>query len=59
MEDKMAGYQHQLNEHEFEPTPGKSEEQGSQEFCRPWGCKELDTTEQQKQQGVNQRNDMT
>ena len=25
MEDKMVGYQHQLNEHEFEPTLGKSE----------------------------------
>jgi len=21
----MVGYQHQLNKHEFEPTPGKSE----------------------------------
>ena len=25
MENKMVGYQHQLNKHEFESTPGKSE----------------------------------
>ena len=34
----------QLNEHEFEQTPGNSEEQGSLACCSPWGHKELDTT---------------
>ena len=33
-----------LNEHEFEQTLGDSEGQGSQVCCRPWGCKELDTS---------------
>ena len=31
--------------HEFEPTLGDSERQGSLACCSPWGCKELDTTE--------------
>ena len=40
----MVGWHHQLNGHEFEQTPGDSEEQGSLECCIPEGCKELDTT---------------
>ena len=35
---------HQLNGHEFESTRGDSEGQGSLACCRPWGCKESDTT---------------
>ena len=35
-----------LNGHEFEPTPGDSEGQESLVCSSPWGCKELDTTEQ-------------
>ena len=31
---------------EFEQIPGDSEGQGSLVCCSPWGCKELDTTEQ-------------
>ena len=31
---------------EFEQTPGDSEGQGSLGCCSPWGCKELDMTEQ-------------
>ena len=31
--------------HEFEQTPGVSEEQGSLAYHSPWGHKELDTTE--------------
>ena len=42
----MAGWHHQLNGHEFEPTPGDGEGQGSLACCRPWGCKESDATEQ-------------
>ena len=33
---------------EFEQTLGDSEGQGSLACCSPWGCKELDTTEQQQ-----------
>ena len=29
IEDEMVGWHHQLNGHEFEETPGDSEEQGS------------------------------
>ena len=32
-EDEMAGWDHRLNEHEFEQTPGDSEEQGSLVCC--------------------------
>ena len=45
-EDEMVGWHHQLNGHEFEQTPGYSEEQGSLMCCSPWGHKESDTTEQ-------------
>ena len=42
----MVGGLHQLNRHEFEKTLGNSEEWGSLVCCSPWGCIELDTTEQ-------------
>ena len=45
-EDEMVGWHHRLNGHVFEQTPGDGERQGSLVCCRPWGCKELDTTEQ-------------
>ena len=45
-EDKMTGWHHQLNEHEFEQAPRDGEGQGSQACCSPWGHKESDTTEQ-------------
>ena len=41
----MVRYHHQLNEHEFEQTPGDSEGQGSLVCCNPWGHKEADVTE--------------
>ena len=44
-EDKMVGWHHLLNGHEFEQTPWASERQGSLACCRPWGRKELDVTE--------------
>ena len=34
-EDKMIGWHHQLNAHEFEQTLGDSEGQGSLAFCSP------------------------
>ena len=45
-EDEMVGWHHWLNGHEFEETPGDSEEQGSLACCSPGGCKESDKTEQ-------------
>ena len=44
--NKMVGCYHWLNGHEFEQTPGNSEGQGSLACSSPWGCKELDTTQQ-------------
>ena len=44
-EDEMVGWHHQLNGHEFELAPGDGEGQGSLACCRPWGRKELDTSE--------------
>ena len=42
-EDKIVGWHHQFNAHEFEQTQGDSEGQGSLMCCSPWGHKELDT----------------
>ena len=44
-EDEMAGWHHRLDGHEFEWTPGDSEEQGGLACCNSWGRKESDTTE--------------
>ena len=43
---------HQLNGHDFEQTPGDSEEQGSPVCCSLWGCKESDTAEQLNWTGI-------
>ena len=45
-EDKMVGWHHQLNEHEFEQAPGDGEGEGSLVCCSPWDHKESDKTEQ-------------
>ena len=45
-EDEMVGWHHQLHGHESEQTPGDSEGQGSLACCSPWGCEELELTEQ-------------
>ena len=45
----MVGWHHRLNGHEFEQTLGDSEGQGRPVCGSPWGCKELDTTEQHQQ----------
>ena len=45
-EDEMIGWHHQLAGHDFEQAPGVGEGQGSLVCCSPWGCKELDMTEQ-------------
>ena len=44
-EDKMVGWQHQLNGHEFEQASGDGEGQGSLACCNLWGHKKVDTTE--------------
>ena len=45
-EDKIVGWQHRPNEHEFEQAPGDGDGQGGLACCSPWGRKESDTTEQ-------------
>ena len=45
--DKMVGWYHRLNGHEFEQALGDGEGQGSLACWSPWGGKESDTTEQQ------------
>ena len=46
--DKMVGWHHRFNGHEFGRTLGDGEGQGSLVCSSPWGRKELDTTEQRK-----------
>ena len=41
----MVGWHPRLNGHESEPTPGKSERQGSLVCCHPFDHKESDMTE--------------
>ena len=45
-EDEMAGWHHRLNGREFKQDPGIGDGQGGLACGRPWGGKELDTTEQ-------------
>ena len=40
----MVGWHHRLDGQEFEKSLGNGEGQGSLVCCRPWGCKESDTT---------------
>ena len=49
----MVGWYHQLNGHEFELAPGDGKGQGILVCYSPWGCKELDTTEQLNKNNVN------
>ena len=44
-EDKMVGWHHRLNRHEFEQAPGVGDGQGGLACYSPWGLKESDTTE--------------
>ena len=41
----MVGWQHRLNEHEFEQTPRDSEGQGRLAGYSPWDFEELDMTQ--------------
>ena len=38
-EDEMAGWHHQLDEHEFGWTPGVGDGQGGLGCCDSWGCR--------------------
>ena len=42
---RMVGWHHRLNGHEFEQTLGVGDGQGGLVRCSPWGPKESDTTE--------------
>ena len=44
-EDKMVGWHHRLNGHEFEQALGVGDGQGGLVCCSPWGRKKSDTTE--------------
>ena len=44
-EDEIVGWHHRLDGHKFEQAPGAGEQQGSLEFCSPWGHKESDRNE--------------
>ena len=35
-QDKMVGWHHQLDGHEFEQVPGVGDRQGSLVCCSPW-----------------------
>ena len=45
-DDKIVGWHHWLNGHEFEQAPAVGEGQGSLVCCSSSGCKESDTTDQ-------------
>ena len=45
-ENKMVGWHHRLDGHEFEQAPRVGDAQGSLACCSPWDHKESDTTEQ-------------
>ena len=44
-EDELVGWHHRLNGHEFEQVLGVGDGRGSLACYRPWGHKELGTTE--------------
>ena len=50
-EDKMVGWHHWLDGHEFKQALGDGEGQGSLACCSPWCYRELDTTK-----GLNNNN---
>ena len=50
----MVVWHRQLNGHQFGQTRGDDEGQGGLVCCSPWGCKELDMTEQ-----LNNNNEFT
>ena len=53
-EDEMVGWHCWLNG--YEQTPGDSKGQGSLMCCSPWGCKELNITEQLSNNNILEKN---
>ena len=51
-EDEMDGWHHQLDEREFEWSPGVGDGQGALAYCNSWGRKESDMTEWAEQNGT-------
>ena len=47
--EEIAGWHHRCDGHELRQTLGDGEGQGGLAYCSPWGCKEMDTNEQQQQ----------
>ena len=45
-EDEMVGWHHLFSGHELGQTPGDNEGQRGLVCCNPWGCNEMDMTEQ-------------
>ena len=45
-EDEMVGCHHRLDGHELEQASGVGDGHGILACCRPWGHKELNTSEQ-------------
>ena len=43
--NKMVGWYHRLNGHEFKQTPGAGDGQRSLVYCNPWGGRESDMTD--------------
>ena len=43
-EDKMVGWHHQLNGHEFEQASGYGEGKESLAYCSSWGHKDMHMT---------------
>ena len=56
-EGEMVGWPHRLNGHEFQQTPGDSEERGSPACYSPWGGKEQDTTQRPNDDDNNKKTD--
>ena len=54
-EDEMVGWHHRLSGHEFEQAPGDGKGQGSLVCCSPWGHKESDTMEWQRNKDYDLR----
>ena len=57
--DETVGWHHPLDGHEFEQALEDGEGQGSLVCCSPWGCKELDMTEQLNNNSSNKLNTLT
>ena len=55
----MVGWHHRLNGYEFEQALEDGDGQGSLVCCSPWGCKELDMTEQLNNNSSNRLNTLT